>query len=140
MYILIITYSICGIDLSCCLLNQVLHNGYAIPKCSSHQSSPSTLYMKRVDQYNTHELSSLILQPLFTIKHILTSKLEDRAHTASTWSEHCVHYVLLFIGEYKRLVVMAGNCDLIYCQCMCSHDDELTLHDVMLYRDANSSG
>ena len=146
MYTVTMTHITCGIDLSCCLLNQVLHNGCVTTLSSSHQSSLSQLHMRRVDQYNTHELSSLISQPLFTIKHILTSKLEDRAHTASTWSEHCVHYVLLFIGEYKRLVVMAGNCDhslcankqqnymvsLIYCQCMCSHDDELTLHDVVL--------
>ena len=145
--LLVITYITCGINLSCCLLNQVLHNGCVITHSSSNQRSPSTLHMRRVDQYNTHELSSLISQPLFTIKHILTSKLEDRAHIASTWSEHCVHNVLLFIGEYKRLqVVMAGNCDhslcvskqqnymisLIYCQCMCSHDNELTLHDVVL--------
>ena len=62
------THIICGINLSCCSLNQVLYNGCVTPTSSLHQSSGSKLHMRRVDQYNTHELltvSNIIITQSF---------------------------------------------------------------------------
>ena len=56
LYTVTMTHIICGINLNCCSLNQVLYNVCVAPHSSHHQSSPSTLHMRRVDQYNTHEL------------------------------------------------------------------------------------
>ena len=56
LYTVTMTHFICGINLSCCSFNQVLYSGCVTPPSSIHQSSGSTLHMRRVDQYNTHKL------------------------------------------------------------------------------------
>ena len=79
LYTVTMTHIICGINLSCCSLNQVLYNGCVTLSSCPHQSSGSMLHMRRVDQYNTHEL--LTVSKLIII--IVTQSFVTGAHNES---------------------------------------------------------
>ena len=73
LYTVTMTHIICGINLSCCSLNQVLYSGCVTITSSPHQSSPSSLHMRRVDQNNT--CTSLLLSRAYREKRACNAQI-----------------------------------------------------------------